>query len=329
MAEIEQSKTEAEQAKNEVTGPTEAEQSRRRARRAFLRVCGLGALGLLAVPVDARYIEPYCVEATFHEVFLPDLPPNLDGLRVAQLTDLHRGPITPDRTLWDAVALTKAQQPDLVVLTGDYVHRDRRDAAALAHMLAALTPRLGMWGCLGNHDYSDDADSVTRDLANIARVRMLRNDAAQAAPGLWLAGIEDTMRGAPDMVRALAPVPENNAAIVLTHNPVGVFKCDHRRCIALSGHTHGGQVRFPGMAPRLPPGMPGFPLIEGWAVFDQAQLYINRGVGMGGVPFRFNCRPEVAFLTLRNGTGLSHKLPNLASRAVHKAGRVARRALRV
>ncbi len=243
-------------------------------------------------------------------------------MTVAHLTDLHRGPITPDEVIRQAIAATKALQPDVVMLTGDFVHSHHRDAAPLAEMLTELRPRLGLWGCLGNHDYGSSSQKLTAALAE-GRVRMLRNTAAEITPGLWVAGVDDYQRGHPDPEAAMAPIPKGAAVIYLTHNPIGVFGCDRHAWLALAGHTHGGQIRIPGVTPRFPPGMKGFPYIAGWGVFDRARLYINRGVGMGMVPLRLNCRPEVALFTLRRGDALPVPAPGLVVRAFHGARRAA------
>lgn len=297
-------------------------------RRLFLRLCG-AALGVgIALPADARLIEPYALETTRHEVFLPDLPPELDGLTVTHLTDLHRGPITPDAVIESAVRITAALAPDLVVLTGDFVARSPADAAQLGKMLLPLRPRLGVWGCLGNHDYYRGPDAVADALveASGGSVRLLRNASHELADGLWIAGIEDTLRGRPDTPRAVAEIPDDAAAIFLTHNPVGVWGITDRPWLALAGHTHGGQVLVPGLPTPMPPGMDGFPLTAGWGVFDQARLYVSRGVGMGMAPIRFRCRPEVAFHVLRRGSHAPRTLPGLSGRALRKAVRLARRA---
>ena len=294
---------------------------RRTLLRSLLALAGTGA----ATSAQARWVEPYHLDVSRHDVFLPDLPPALNGLRVAHLTDLHRGPITPDGVIGRALAAARDLKPDAVVLTGDFVHAHHRDAAPLGRLIAAsgLRPRLGLWGCLGNHDYGSSADEVARALAERANVRMLRNDAAELAPGLFVAGIEDTVRGRPDAARAVAPVRPDAAAIFLTHNPVGVFAVDERPWLVLAGHTHGGQVRIPGTPPRFPVGMEGFPYIAGWGVFDRARLYINRGVGMGTLPLRLNCRPEVALFTLRRGDVLPGRDPGVAVRVFRRARRVA------
>jgi predicted MPP superfamily phosphohydrolase len=155
---------------------------------------------------------------------------------------------------------------------------------------------------------------------------MLRNTNHRIAPGLWIAGIEDTVRGNPDTAKALSGIPENAATIFLTHNPVGVWSCSDKPHLVLSGHTHGGQILIPGMTPRLPPGMAGFPLVAGWGLFDQARLYVSRGVGMSMLPLRLRCRPEVAHFTLRRGDLPPYSLPTAAGRVVGKAERVLRTA---
>jgi predicted MPP superfamily phosphohydrolase len=307
------------------SGP-ERIQRRLATRRLFLRLTGT-VLGVgAATVVEARYIEPNAVEVTHHNVFLPDLPAELDGTTVAQLTDLHRGHNTPDATIHQAIEATVALDPDLIVLTGDFVDHDPKDAIALQEMLKPLTARLGVWGCLGNHDYHGDAEKVVDHLTAEGRVRMLRNASHQIAPGLWIAGIEDMVRGFPNPHKALSGIPDSAAAIFLTHNPVGVWSCADKPHLVLSGHTHGGQIRIPGMTPRLPPGMTGFPLVAGWGLFDRARLYVSRGVGMSMFPLRLRCRPEVACFTLHRGNLPPYSLPTAAGRAVGKAERVLRAA---
>ena len=298
-------------------------------RRVFLQMCGAAASVGVAAPLDARFVEPYAVQMTRHTVFLPDLPTALDGITLAHLTDLHRGPITPDATIAQAVALTKAANPDMVMLTGDFVEANHRDAHALADLLAPLKDaRLGLWGVLGNHDYVDSADAIVQTLQN-GGVQMLRNSALPIAPGLWVSGIEDTLRGTPDTNAALAPIPSGEAVIFLTHNPVGVWGVASRPYLALAGHTHGGQIVIPGLPTPVAPGMDGFPLLAGWGTFDRTRLYISRGVGMGGFPLRFRCRPEVAFMELRRGVGRPVSAPALGEAAWQKkAMRTARRVLR-
>ena len=310
--------------------PEERTARRRMRRRAFLRACGVTLGVAVALPAHARYVEPNLIDVTRHEAFLPDLPEALDGLRVAHLTDLHQGHITPVETIEQAIAAAVAEGADVVALTGDLVHNRARYAAPLARLLEPLvrSARLGAYAVLGNHDYPESADAVAAAIASGAGVRFLRNDSREILPGLHFAGVEDPMWGRPDMGAALRRVPDGDAVVILAHNPRSVFSCDERASVVLAGHTHGGQVLIPGFAPRVPPDVRGFPLVAGWGTFDRAHLYVNRGVGMSGLPLRFRCRPEVAILTLRRGDGPPWTKPGLADRAARKVGRLARDAWR-
>ncbi len=289
-------------------------------RRRFLKRLGITAGVCAGIYGDARYIEPYRLQVSRHMVFLPELPLALDGIMIAHLTDLHFGPVTPTKTIQDAVALAAREKPQLVALTGDFVHGSVVQAVGLVPLLKPLeVAPLGVVACLGNHDYPKySGDGVAAVLRDHAGVRVLRNENAVVAPGLCVVGIEDTVRGRPDAVRAFAGSPDDHACVFLTHNPVGVWGATRRSCVALSGHTHGGQVRIPGFPAHRPPGMAGFPLLEGWGTFDRAQLFVSRGVGLGGVPFRFCCPPEVAIITLKRGNGTPQTERDLAGRGIDK-----------
>jgi uncharacterized protein len=263
-------------------------------RRTFFRLCG----GVTAVGLADGLVEPFSLEATAHEVSLPNLPAALDGLKVVQLTDPHRGDLTPDAVIRAAVRQAAAWEPDLVVLTGDYVRWDAADALPLARLLSPLRPRLGMLAILGNHDY-ENPERLVRTLTETAGIRLLRNASVELAPGLFVSGIEDTWRGVPDPGTALQGVPGDAALLFLTHNPVGVRFVQNRACLALAGHTHGGQICVPGLSPHFPPGMEGFDRIAGWGTYGGARLYISRGIGCTAYPVRLNCPPEVSLFTLR------------------------------
>lgn len=295
-------------------------EQKRIGRRRFFKRLGITVGVCAGIYGDARYIEPYRIDVSRHTVLLPELPLKLDGMVIAHLTDLHYGPITPEKTIRDAIEIVAQEKPQLVALTGDFVHRSIKQAMQFAPLLKPLenTP-FGMVACLGNHDYPKySGDGVANALDSHAGVRVLRNENIIVAPGLTVVGIEDTVRGKPDSERAFRDSPDDAACVFLTHNPVGVWGATRRSCVALSGHTHGGQVRLPGVPAHRPPGMEGFPMIEGWGSFDQAQLFISRGVGLGGVPFRFFCPPEVALITLKRGKGTPETTPNLVGRGINK-----------
>ncbi|MBC7807248.1 MAG: metallophosphoesterase [Akkermansiaceae bacterium] len=295
------------------------EEQKRIGRRRFFQRLGLAVGACAGAYADARYIEPRFIEVSRHTAFLPELPLELDGMVVAQLSDIHYGPITPEATIRDAIALAVREKPDLVALTGDFINNRTHQATQLAPFLKPLQiARFGVLACMGNHDYRRGG-AVAKILQDEAGVRFLRNESTFVAPGLAVVGLEDTTNGRPNAPQAFAGVPDSAACLYLTHSPTGIWGAMRRSCVALSGHTHGGQVRIPGFVPHHAVGMAGFPMLDGWGVFDRAQLFISRGVGMMHRPFRFLCPPEVAIVTLKRGDDVPQKTSDLARRAAKRA----------
>jgi len=165
------------------------------------------------------------------------------------------------------------------------------------------------YAILGNHDYWAGADHVV-DALRENGISVLRNASVPIEVGasrIWIGGIEDPLCGRPDLGRAI-PTSIRNArgepVILMCHAPDFVdelIRHPAAQSIALvvSGHTHGGQIRLPLVgALHLPRG--GRKYIQGWFGLGTMQLYVNRGIGSVGVPFRFDCRPEITRFTLRN-----------------------------
>jgi hypothetical protein len=235
---------------------------------------------------------------------VPDLSPALAGLRIAHLSDLHWGPYTGQQEIGAAVERANALSPDLIVLTGDYVLWSADYAAACARELAALQAPLGVFAVPGNHDYWTDIDVVTARL-RAAGATVLRNSAhwlgASGVP-LWLVGIDDVSEQHHDLDAALAQVPPGEPTLLMVHEPDladEVARLPHRILLQLSGHSHGGQVNLPLFGPLVLPWLgrkypAGLQAVPGSAL----RVYTNRGVGLIPPPVRFNCRPEIALLTL-------------------------------
>jgi uncharacterized protein len=278
---------------NALPSPTPAK--RRFTRRRLIRT------GLTTIATGLAYgtlIESHWFALNAYDVLVPHLPQELDGLKVAHLTDFHAG-CTPFNVLEEAINLANMQKPDLFLLTGDFVEWNPLHMPRMADLLNQLQAPLGLWGVMGNHDYYGDGAQVEQILREKTRIQLVHNTAYPLAPGLFIGGIEDTMRGNPDAQSVKALVPEDAACLFLTHNPTGVKYVQDRDWIAFAGHTHGGQVRLPLIPYHYPPGMEDFHQIEGWGDYGKARLYINRGVGCTAWQIRFYCRPEVAIFTLR------------------------------
>ncbi len=171
-------------------------------------------------------------------------------------------------------------------------------ADSCARELASLQGPLGVYACLGNHDYWTDPDAIARALGR-AGVRVLRNEGVEVAEGLWVAGLDDVWEGQPSLDMALKGMPSDAATVVIVHEPdyADEVTADGRVMLMVSGHTHGGQVRLPLLGPPILPYL-GQRYPAGLYTLGDMTLYVSRGVGLISPPVRFNCRPEVTLLTL-------------------------------
>jgi len=263
-------------------------------------------------------LEPFWIEIREVEVRLPGLPPSLDSLTMAQLSDFHLGPYVGAQDVRRSVEMTNALGADLVVLTGDFVYQSAAYSAACARELAALRARYGAFAVLGNHDIWTDADQVAVNLSN-AGIRVLRNEGLPLSIGsaaLWLVGVEDTgllgsafgdfrafwQPRADALAQILATIPGDAPRILLVHNPdFSEMLPEGRVDLALCGHTHGGQVRLPLLGPPIVPSCFGQKYAGGLVMGPRTTVYVNRGIGVIAPPVRFNCRPEITLLRLAAG----------------------------
>lgn len=238
-----------------------------------------------------------------HEVRVPGLDPRLDGVRIAQLSDVHVGNLTPRAHVRAAVEAANRAAPDLIVLTGDYVCWKRSEVALVADQLGGLrAPRV--LAVLGNHDYfvwgagvrgalERNGYEVLRNQTTIATVR--------GAP-LVVVGVDDPITRHDDLDAAFAGAPPDVARIVLCHGPDrGPAIAARGASLVLSGHTHGGQIFVPGITDRLMKRV-GLNYRRGmYELGGEAKLYVTPGVGFSGVTRRVGegTHAEVAVLTLR------------------------------
>ena len=223
------------------------------------------------------------------------LPPALDGLRIALLTDIHHSRTVPADDVARAVQLALAEQPDLIVLGGDYVtFGDRAFVGPVAELLAPLRAPHGVFAILGNHD--DDRDMPAALAGNhIEVLKDARTRIEVRGEGLELAGVRFWTRRVADVARVLRHA--GDTVILLAHDPRRLTEASALNVPAvLSGHTHGGQVVLPGVgavARRR------FPVLAGLGSRENTSIFVSRGIGTVYVPMRINCPPEVAIVTLK------------------------------
>jgi uncharacterized protein len=286
-------------------------------RRKFLQMSAAGAaIGALAVAGDGTIFEANQPKLVSIEVHLPRLAESWDGFRIAQLSDLHYDDHFSVVPLRKAIDIVNGLQPDLIVVTGDFVTssgRSHRRANALqaaktiepcARLVALMHARSGILAILGNHDVDADGDHINAVLQSHG-IPVLRNQSVpleREGKRLWLSGVDDVLEGKPRLDQALKEIPADDPVVLLAHEPDWAdHVAKHPVDLQLSGHSHGGQIRIPFLgAPYLPPLARKYP----WGLrrIGGLTLYTNAGIGTIEVPMRINCPPEVTLITLRSGS---------------------------
>jgi predicted MPP superfamily phosphohydrolase len=298
--------------------------SKRKKRRRLLKIT---AFIFAATVIYGALIPPRRVSVTNHTVQISNLPESMDGLRVVQISDLHVSPLFKKGSVRKIVKMTNALNPDLVLLTGDFVnYHSMKYLPDGAKELRKLKSRFGIYACLGNHDYWEGADDVRRILDRNG-VTVLMNEHIKVGDGLYLAAIDDLMSGKPDLKKALNGLPDQSPVILMSHNPTILPQVANYDLLVVSGHTHGGQIALPFLGPRKTFGLPGindftklyesagvkarhgrmdtvstYLYPEGWYNKGKAKMYVCRGVGFGlTIPIRLNCPPEIACFRISSG----------------------------
>lgn len=276
-------------------------------RRNFL--LGTAAAGALAVAGDGVLIEANDPRLVRHDFFLPRWPERLNGFTIALLSDFHYDPTFSVHPLRAAIPVVNALKPDLIALAGDFVTtplmgNDKiaaRAADPCALLLSQLIAPHGRWAVLGNHDADTDPGHVTAVL-QAQGIRVLGNESAaieRDGTRFWIAGVHDVLTHTADLAQTLKGIPANEAVVLLAHEPdfadeSSRFSID----LQLSGHSHGGQIRFPLLPPLYLPHL-AKKYIRGAYLVGNIPLYTTCGIGTIGIPMRLNCPPEITLLTLR------------------------------
>ncbi|GIW80872.1 MAG: hypothetical protein KatS3mg105_2679 [Gemmatales bacterium] len=257
-------------------------------------------------------IEPTWLELVQLDIPIANLPEPFAGYRMVQLTDLHCGRHLPSAYLQEVVETAQKQDADVIVLTGDFIHRGYKHIGEAARAVGKLKAADGVYAVLGNHDYSvrnalgirrySDLHRAVTEALQEQGIRVLHNEHLSLKRGdacINLVGIADLWSRECDPKRAFCGVNGEWPNIVLAHNPCTVELLDGWRCdLVLSGHTHGGQLHVPGVGrPAL--GKKARRFAAGLYRCKQGSLlYVNRGIGYG-FRFRFGVRPEVAVFSLQ------------------------------
>lgn len=275
---------------------------------AALIALAVGALLFIAGWMGSRALVIREVEAR-----VQGLPAAFDGLRIAQVSDLHLGPQTSRKFLERVTRTVRALDADLVTVTGDLIDDRAEDTRLFAAWLDTLgVPSHGIYLIPGNHDVYAGWPAVNAELRSLTRAHVLVNEAQLITRGgamLAIIGLGDPAgRGAlgipgssvaPDVARAYLGVPAGAPVVAFAHNPALWPSIAQRgAALTLSGHTHWGQFALPKLGWSL--ATPFLQHAMGAYQEGQALLYVHPGTGFWGIPFRLGALPEVTHITLRS-----------------------------
>jgi uncharacterized protein len=275
-------------------------------RREFLKVLarsiGIVSAASLGGAFYGYQIEPHHVEVVRKAFSLRGLPAAFEGYTITQISDLHLGFFINADQVVKLAEQVNALNADVIVMTGDFVAGHKVVVAEqIEPALKPFVARDGVYAILGNHDHWLNAQAVSQGI-RAAGVSLLLNQHVRIQRGdesLYLAGVDDIWEKQHDLHAALRDIPEAACTILLAHEPdyADEVAADGRVALQLSGHSHGGQVRFPLRGAVALPHLGRKYDIGAYTIGD-LQLYVNRGIGMTAVPLRFGCPPEITHITL-------------------------------
>jgi predicted MPP superfamily phosphohydrolase len=242
-------------------------------------------------------------------IFLPKSkwPADYPSLTIAILTDLHIGcPAMTLERLEKVVERINAENPDLILLIGDYTNKGRWNGPFIepdifAKNLGRLRARYGVFATKGNHDNRDDPEGVKRAFTENG-IPLLENDAVKIGHNgnrTWLVGLPDELTDKVDLKKAFEKVTTRDPVLVMAHNPRTFFKLGPRVTLTMSGHNHGGQCRLPGIGAIYLPGSAPLKYAYGHIRENGSDLFIGPGLGTSNLPIRTFCPAGVPLLTLR------------------------------
>jgi len=239
------------------------------------------------------------------KVEIPHLPPELEGVRLVQLTDIHLSPFLSRKDLERAVAMANETRAHVALVTGDLITTGRDPLDDCLQALAGLRADAGIFGCLGNHEvYAKTEDYTEREGSRVG-LRFLRQASAPlrfGAATLNLAGVDFQSARQPYLAGAEEMIVPGAVNVLLSHNPdVFPVAAAQGYSLTVSGHTHGGQVRVEILGQDLNVARFYTPYVDGVYRKDTSSIFVSRGIGTIGVPARIGAPPEVALLHLCRG----------------------------
>ncbi len=248
------------------------------------------------------FIEAKLCQVTRVSMKIDNLPEGFKNFRILILSDVHHGPFVPLIYIDYVVDMANTLKPDIVMLLGDYVHRDSKYIKPCINALGNIKSNYGTYAVLGNHDHWEGAGKV--------RAAFKQNNMIDLSNrGIWLkkgksririGEVGDLWEDVQDLEAAVGSAREKDVMILLSHNPDFAEQIKGKYVdLMLSGHTHGGQVVLPFIGAPIIPSRYGKKYLYGKIKTENCQIFVSRGVGTITPPVRFRCAPEIVLITLK------------------------------
>lgn len=272
-------------------------------RRQFLKRLLYGGLGGVAFAFTtggySYFIEPFWFEIEKKTISLKRKLSQ--PLRILHFSDLHFEFPLDKQDFQSLTDQMNALRPDLICFTGDLADHPSSPITKIIPLLRQLTAPLGKFAVLGNHDAGHPDIETVFQAGGFQLLRNQNHVFQHAGQQIGIVGVEDWLTSSPDLTQALKGIPSDAIVLLLAHCPdYADWAKKYEIDLQLSGHSHGGQVKFPFIgAIKSVKGARNY--VEGLYRWQdsQMQLYVSRGLGCAILPIRFRCRPQISLLELR------------------------------
>lgn len=278
-------------------------------RRQFFGKAGWSMASVPYVMVgNGMYRTLYDFQVYEHDVIVPNLPRAFEGMRLAQISDIHAGSFPDHKPFEEVRRILDMHKPDAITITGDFINAKPSELTVIERDLARLRAPEGVFASLGNHDhYNTDAEHAALIKALRERgIDLLVNERRVLQAGsdrLIIAGTDNTgfKQRFARLEQALGDASTEDAVVLLAHDPTFWERevVGSPVGLMLSGHTHGGQVGVQLMGFEWSPAQYVYRQWAGLYAIGDQHLYVNRGIGTVGPPMRIGIPPEITILTLR------------------------------
>ena len=285
-------------------------------RRKFVQNTALGFAGIpFVLGLNGALVSVTNLRVYRENIYLKDLPINLNELRIVQISDLHFGSFPDKSTIIEMCYQISSLNPDIIFITGDFVNFDPNELDLGLEEVSQIRSRYGTFAVLGNHDHymknSDHQSLISR--IKESGINLLINENVELNINeeiINIVGVDNSgsRQNFADWNKAFEGINKRNKTILLCHDPIHWERHiidNYPADLTLSGHTHGGQIAFSLLGLEFSPAQLAYKHYAGLYTHNDQYLYVNRGIGTSGPPMRLSMDPEITLITFKTENNLA------------------------